>query len=195
MPRFQGSNSCPTSDLELRHLQVTLKWWSKSCIQRKQTRENVNFACWSTEYMMLVFQVFCYVSSILCFCFSLSFGNSSSNFSLGESKTLNFWDEGRMKVSGCSTDLASHPLQPGQHQGAWGRASLLSLTWLREPLLRSPQVMPPFCASTTQFMKPEVLYLLTFGSSPWCRVGFCLFCYVMQNKKGVWEIEISQCKL
>ena len=34
--RCQGSNSCPTSDLELRHLQVTLKWWSKSCIQSEK---------------------------------------------------------------------------------------------------------------------------------------------------------------
>ena len=101
--RCQGSNSCPISDLELRHLQVTLKWWSKSyissvqfssvtqsCRVRKQTWENVDYACWSTEYMTLVFQFFCYVSSILCFCFLLSFGNSSSSFSLDESKTLNF---------------------------------------------------------------------------------------------------------
>ena len=34
--RCQGSNSCPTSDLKLRHLQVTLKWWSKSCIQSEK---------------------------------------------------------------------------------------------------------------------------------------------------------------
>ena len=40
--------------------------------------------------MMLVFQFFGYVSSILCFCFLLSFGNSSSSFSLDESKMLNF---------------------------------------------------------------------------------------------------------
>ena len=126
---------------------------------------------------------FCYVSSILCFCFLLSFGNSSSSFSLDESKTLNFSDEGRMKVSVFSTP-ASQPLQPGRHQGAWGRASLLPLTWLPEPLLISPQVMPPFCTSTTQF-KSEAwsFYLPIFGSSPWCRVGFCLFCYVIQKKK------------
>ena len=136
---------------------------------------------------------FCYVSSILCFCFLLSFGNSSASFSLDESKTLNFWDEGRMKVSGWSTP-ASQPLQPGRHQRAWGRASLLPLTWLclaQELLLISLQVLPPFCAST-QFVKPEVLYLPIFGSSPWCRVGFCLFCYVMHKKKkkrslGDWD--------
>lgn len=78
----------------------------------------------------------------------------------------------------------------GPHYFLWPGSA-----WLQKPLLISPQVLPPFCASTTQFMKPEGFYLPIFGSSPWCRVGFCLFCYVMQNKKGVWEIEISQCKL
>ena len=166
---------------------------AQSCRVRKQTRENVDYACWSTEYMTLVFQFFCYVSSILCFCFLLSFGNSSSSFSLGESKTLNFWDEGRMKANGCST-LASQPLQPGRHLGAWGRASLLPLTWLQGPLLISPQVLPPFCTPTTQFMKPEVLICLSLAPFPGAELGFLFLCHA-KKKKGVWVIEISRCKL
>ena len=92
MLRLQGSNSCPTSDLELRHLQVALKWWSKSCIQSEKANMGKCSLC-MLEYRIYGVSIsifFGYVSSILCFCFLLSFGNSSASFFLDESKTLNF---------------------------------------------------------------------------------------------------------
>ena len=66
MLRLQGSNSCPTSDLELRHLHIALKWWSKSCIQSEKANMGKCSLCMleyriygvSISIFLVMFQVF-----------------------------------------------------------------------------------------------------------------------------------------